>query len=582
MTATKDDALVSIDSTLPSISIITVALNSAKTIGDALASINRQLYPAQLIVVDGASNDETASIAGTFLKTNDVLISEKDKDMYDALNTGIALATGDIIGTLNADDFYPHSRVLSVVLEQFQDPDVDACYGDLIYVDRNDISCIKRYWKSSRYNDTLFRLGWMPPHPTFFARRHIYEKCGHFRTDCGTASDYELLLRFFLKHRIRTHYIPHVLVVMRTGGMSNVNLRNRWDANKMDRKAWEINRLKMSVWTTLLKPFSKARQFFFIGHYNKQWLDPDWPHESGVQVHHAPSPNPLSPGARENHSSLIRPTPEGEGEADSLPFYTATVNYHSEPYLQRLSASLINVSALKELIVVDHSGTLVRDALPKAVPTRVVSQPNRGFGAGINAGMSHIPYRDGVVLICNPDIEILNPDQLPEVIKKFKENPRLAAVAPSIINSSFQLTHSCRRFYSWGSAFLARLPYFRNQPERYRRRYFCMDKDLSESFDVEWCSGSAIFLRLRYFPFPISFDERFFLYFEDVDLCAQIHKHELIVRYDPKIVFIHHEQRASAEDNRFFALHLQSMFRFIIKYRGFPTAEKLQQGGSGS
>ncbi len=171
------------------------------------------------------------------------------------------MATGDVIGILNADDFYPSDDVLAKVSAVFSDPKVEACYGDLKYVDPVNVNKTVRYWKSGNYNQKKFYSGWMPPHPTFFVRRSIYEKYGAFNLDLGTAADYELMLRLLLKHGINAVYIPDVLVHMRTGGKSNLSLLNRLRANRMDRRAWSVNGLKPYLWTIPLKPLRKMSQW---------------------------------------------------------------------------------------------------------------------------------------------------------------------------------------------------------------------------------------------------------------------------------------------------------------------------------
>lgn len=244
-----------------SFSIIVAVRNGAATIKDCIDSIMRQNYPVELIVVDGASTDGTPDIVrqcGVECR----LVSEPDKGVYDAMNKGIALATGDVIGMLNADDFYASSDVLKKVVLAFSDASVDSCYGDLVYVGQSETSKIVRYWRSGRYDVRRFYRGWMPPHPTFFVRREVYEKYGTFNLNLGSAADYELMLRFLLKHGISTRYIPEILVRMRVGGMSNVSMLNRLRANKMDRDAWRINGLKPLSLTFLLKPLRKMVQYF--------------------------------------------------------------------------------------------------------------------------------------------------------------------------------------------------------------------------------------------------------------------------------------------------------------------------------
>jgi glycosyltransferase len=247
---------------MPDISIITAVYNGEKSISSCLESINHQSVNLEHIVIDGASTDSTLKIIQQYKAENTKIISEPDHGMYDAMNKGLAMVSGDIIGILNADDFYSSNDVLQKVIDVFDDHSVDACYGDLIYVDENDTSKIIRYWKSQEYDPKRFCWGWMPPHPTFFVRRSVYEKYGMFRLDMGTAADYEIMLRFLLKHRINARYIPQVLVHMRAGGASNVTLKNRIKANRMDRRAWQVNRLRPYPWTLWLKPLRKVGQWF--------------------------------------------------------------------------------------------------------------------------------------------------------------------------------------------------------------------------------------------------------------------------------------------------------------------------------
>ena len=245
------------------ISIITATLNVSETIENCLKSIATQSYDIEHIIIDGVSTDNTAHIIDEYTGHPVKFVSQPDLGIYDAMNKGIAMATGEVVGILNADDFYASDDVLAKVAAVFSDPKVDACYGDLKYVDEHDVAKTVRYWKSGDYNRNKFHSGWMPPHPTFFVRRSVYEKYGVFNLDLGTAADYELMLRLLLKHEINAVYIPEVLVHMRTGGKSNVSFSNRLKANRMDRRAWSINGLKPCLWTIPLKPLRKIPQWFF-------------------------------------------------------------------------------------------------------------------------------------------------------------------------------------------------------------------------------------------------------------------------------------------------------------------------------
>ncbi|NII24073.1 glycosyltransferase [Pseudoflavitalea sp. X16] len=243
------------------ITIITATYNSASTVRDTLESVSQQQYqPVEHIIVDGLSKDGTLDIVRTYPHVARV-VSEKDKGIYDAMNKGLQLATGEVVGILNSDDFYNDRDVLSQVMEAFKDPAVDVVYGDLQYVKQNDIQTVTRYWKSGKYKKRYFYYGWMPPHPTFFVRRNIYEAIGLFNTDLRSAADYEMMLRIMVRHNARAHYIPKVLVKMRAGGVSNASIKNRLRANQEDRKAWAMNELKPFFFTTWLKPVRKVIQF---------------------------------------------------------------------------------------------------------------------------------------------------------------------------------------------------------------------------------------------------------------------------------------------------------------------------------
>jgi len=244
------------------ISIVTATYNSAATVADTLDCISRQDHPLiEHIIVDGGSKDETLDIVRRYPHVAR-MVTGKDKGIYDAMNKGIGLATGDIIGILNSDDIYTDDKVLSLVAAAFSDPSVMTVYADLQYVYPDDLSRIQRTWKTGRFRKTNFYYGWMPPHPTFFVRKEVYERAGLFNLELRSAADYELMLRILLKLGMSAHYIPKVIVKMRAGGMSNASLFNRLRANKEDRLAWKINGLRPYFFTLYLKPVRKISQFF--------------------------------------------------------------------------------------------------------------------------------------------------------------------------------------------------------------------------------------------------------------------------------------------------------------------------------
>lgn len=244
------------------VSILTVVYNGAATIAHCIESVLGQDYgDIEYIVVDGNSKDGTQDIVRSYGDRISRFVSERDSGIYDAMNKGIQLATGDIVGVLNADDFYAFPSVISEVIEAFKSGSYEAVYGDLEYIDANDATVVRRKWVSGAYKIGSFLNGWMPPHPTFFVKREVYQAHGTFRLDLGTAADYELMLRFVHREKIRLGYVPRVLVKMRAGGASNSTLKNRLAANRNDRLAWKINNLTPKFYTLWLKPLRKIVQF---------------------------------------------------------------------------------------------------------------------------------------------------------------------------------------------------------------------------------------------------------------------------------------------------------------------------------
>uniref|UniRef100_A0A7C4YCC4 Glycosyltransferase n=1 Tax=candidate division WOR-3 bacterium TaxID=2052148 RepID=A0A7C4YCC4_UNCW3 len=242
----------------PLISVITSVLNCREYIIDALTSVKKQVYKnVEHIVIDGGSNDGTIDIVKDF--GVDVLISEKDEGQYFGMNKGIEIAKGDIIGFLNADDFYADDFVLLDVKNAITNG-YDSCYGDLVYVSRDDTSKILRFWKSGEFKDGCFKRGWMPPHPTFFVKKGLLEKYGFFDTRLKISADYEIMLRLLERYKISTYYIPRVLVKMRWGGKSN-NLKNIIRKGMEDFISWKINGISVNPLIILYKPLLKLNQF---------------------------------------------------------------------------------------------------------------------------------------------------------------------------------------------------------------------------------------------------------------------------------------------------------------------------------
>jgi glycosyltransferase involved in cell wall biosynthesis len=251
------------------ISIITVSYNSAATIQDTINSIANQTYSdIEHIIVDGNSTDGTVRLVQSACSVTK-FISEPDNGIYDAMNKGIALATGDVIGTLNADDFYIDDDVLNKIAAVFADPSIDACYADLIYVEAEDTNQIVRYWQSRPYVPGLFKRGWMPAHPTFFVRRHLYEELGNFDLAFKIQSDFELTMRFLEIYRIKSAYLPKILVKMRIGGVSNNSLKTILKGNIEAYRACKKNNLSITPLFNLQKIASRIPQFLKRPRLNK-------------------------------------------------------------------------------------------------------------------------------------------------------------------------------------------------------------------------------------------------------------------------------------------------------------------------
>lgn len=244
---------------LPKISIITVSKNRLNTLKKTVESVENQDYKnIQYIVIDAQSTDGTIDFLQKTSRV-DTFISEPDEGIYDAMNKGIKVATGDIIAFLNSDDFYIDSKVISNVVNTFSTTDADAVYGDIVYIDEKGE--VKRYWKAGKYRTNSFKWGWMPPHPTFFVKKQVLIKHGLFLSNLSLSADYELMLRLIHFQGIFVQYLPKILVCMRLGGASNQTLTNRLKANKQDKLAWSNNQIKANAFTTILKPIRKMTQW---------------------------------------------------------------------------------------------------------------------------------------------------------------------------------------------------------------------------------------------------------------------------------------------------------------------------------
>jgi glycosyltransferase involved in cell wall biosynthesis len=245
------------------ISIVTVCFNAATTIEDTIRSVLSQRYSdLEYIIVDGGSNDLTVELIKKYPKITK-FISEPDRGIFDAMNKGLKMASGDVVAFLNSDDFYIDNNVLNQVRVTFSNPQIDACFADLIYVDQASASKVIRYWKSSNYTSGAFQRGWVPAHPTFFCKRSIFNKLGDFDSNYGNAADFELLFRFIELNKINTTYIPSPLVKMRVGGASNNSIKEIFKQNIKIVSILKSRFPNMSVAKFIcVKFFSRAQQFF--------------------------------------------------------------------------------------------------------------------------------------------------------------------------------------------------------------------------------------------------------------------------------------------------------------------------------
>ena len=244
------------------VSLITVCFNSTDTIEDTIKSVLSQNYKdIEYVVVDGGSTDGTLDIINRYKGNISKVVSEPDKGVYDAMNKGIRLSSGDIVATLNSDDMYADETIVSQMAEFIKNNDLDAAYGDLVYVDHNNTNQVTRFWKPREYKRRSFCSGWVIPHPTFFCRKEIFEKYGYFNEKFQVAADFELLLRFIERHQINVGYLPKVIVKMRIGGKANV-LRGIIRGNREIIKSFRLNGLHLSPWFFIVKPITKIIQLF--------------------------------------------------------------------------------------------------------------------------------------------------------------------------------------------------------------------------------------------------------------------------------------------------------------------------------
>jgi len=249
------------------ISIITATYNSATYLADCLASVNNQTYQnIEHVIVDGASTDNTLEIINATPNRVTKIISEPDNGIYDAMNKGIKLATGDVIGILNSDDFYTSNDIIEKIVKVFKIKNIDSVYGNLDFVIPENTRKVIRHWRSSSFKQNSFKKGWHPPHPTFFVRREVYENYGLFDTSLHVSSDLELMLRFLEKHKIKTYFLDETMVKMRYGGESTGSLKKIIRGNRNIMKAFKKNGIKVSPFYPVIRLSSKMKEFIIKRH----------------------------------------------------------------------------------------------------------------------------------------------------------------------------------------------------------------------------------------------------------------------------------------------------------------------------
>lgn len=235
------------------ISIITVVWNNATTIKDAIDSVLNQTYKdIEYIIIDGASTDGTVEIVQSYGDKIDKFISEKDKGLYDAMNKGIRLATGNIVGILNSDDFYIEKHVIEKVLKEFEEKNVDSVYADLVFVKPENLDKIVRYYDSSKCIPDKFQYALYPAHPTFFVKRWVYEKYGVFKTDYKIGADFDIMARFLYTNKISYSYIKEPIIKMRIGGVST-SFSSIWINALEQLRVCKENGIETNIFKILMK-----------------------------------------------------------------------------------------------------------------------------------------------------------------------------------------------------------------------------------------------------------------------------------------------------------------------------------------
>jgi len=244
------------------ISIITVVLNNKNKISVAIDSVVKQTNAnIEYIVVDGGSSDDTPAVVKSYGTKVSKFICEPDKGIYDAINKGILISTGEVVGLLHSDDIFGNEQIISMITEVFDNTRADGVYGDLVYVNKENLNKVIRHWKSGPFKTSMLNRGWMPPHPTLFLKRKIFDNYGLYDTGFKISSDYDFMLRIMSRPELKFEYLPQIITLMRVGGASNRSLKNIIRKSKEDLRALRKN--KIGGWSALLmKNLSKIGQFF--------------------------------------------------------------------------------------------------------------------------------------------------------------------------------------------------------------------------------------------------------------------------------------------------------------------------------
>ena len=244
------------------ISIVTVSYNSSDTIRDTIESVLSQDYDdIEYLIVDGGSTDTTLDIVREYGDRIDVVVSEPDQGIYDAMNKGIRAATGDMVGMLNSDDFYADNSAVRNLIECMENAGADTVFADLVIVNASDTKRVIRYYDSSKFRPERLRYGWMPAHPTFFVKRELYERYGGFSLDYKIAADFEMVVRLLYVAGASYAYLPAVVIKMRIGGASTRGLKSSWVLNREIVRACRINGIKTSLPRVLLKVPAKLLEY---------------------------------------------------------------------------------------------------------------------------------------------------------------------------------------------------------------------------------------------------------------------------------------------------------------------------------